>query len=221
MPAACSPCVTRSRRSSTRRRGWPPSRGSTSAWASVPGFGLVSCAELAGEIGNHQRFGREASLALYLGATSLDHSSGQQQGSKTARHVNRRAKAALMNAVDHHRKQVPASLAYYEKKRAHGKTHNQAIRALARHFVRVLWSMFVHDRDYERRENTAKAACKFQRDGRTGALPDSSRFWAEPRPESDLRPPISTQEWAVERALASAGGSPRVPDPTRRPLTTS
>ena len=142
--------------------------------ASVPGFGLVSCAELAGEIGNHQRFGREASLALYLGATSLDHSSGQQQGSKTARHVNRRAKAALMNAVDHHRKQVPASLAYYEKKRAHGKTHNQAIRALARHFVRVLWSMFVHDRDYERRENTAKAACKFQRDGRTGANTENS-----------------------------------------------
>jgi len=48
--------------------------------------------------------------------------------------------------------------AYYEKKRAEGKTHNQAIRALARHLVRVLWSMFVYNRDYEWRETTAHAA---------------------------------------------------------------
>ena len=123
---------------------------------SIPGFGLVSCAELAGEIGDHQRFDGEASLALYLGATSLDNTSGQHQGTKTARQVNRRAKAALIHAVDHHRRSVPASRAYYEKKRAQGKTHNQAIRALARHLVRVLWSMFVHDRDYEVREKPSR-----------------------------------------------------------------
>jgi len=125
---------------------------------SIPGFGLVSCAELAGEIGDHQRFGGEASLALYLGATSLDNTSGQQQGTRTARQVNRRAKAALMHAVDHHRRHVSASRTYYEKKRAEGKTHNQAIRALARHLVRVLWSMFVHDRDYELREENVSRA---------------------------------------------------------------
>ena len=124
---------------------------------SVPGFGLVSCAELAGEIGDHRRFSGEASLALYLGATSLANSSGQQQGSKPARQINRRARAALMHAVDHHRRSVPASRAYYEKKRAQGKTHNQAIRALARHLVRVLWSMFIHDRDYELREHPSRA----------------------------------------------------------------
>lgn len=123
---------------------------------SVPGFGLISCAELAGEIGDHQRFAGEASLALYLGATSLDNSSGQQPRLKTARQVNHRAKTALMNAVDHHRRQIPSSRKYYEKKRAQGKTHNQAIRALARHLVRVLWSMFAHDRDYELRENIDK-----------------------------------------------------------------
>jgi transposase len=127
---------------------------------SIPGFGLVSCAELAGEIGDHQRFDGEASLALYLGATSLDNTSGQQPGTRTARQVNRRAKAALMNAVDHHRRHVPASRAYYEKQRAEGKKHNQAIRALARHLVRVLWSMFVHDRDYELRENLSRGDLK-------------------------------------------------------------
>lgn len=126
--------------------------------ASVPGFGLVCSAELAGEIGTHERFGGEASLALYVGVTSLDNSSGQRQGCKTARQVNHRAKAALMAAIDHHRRSVPRSQLYYEKKRTQGKSHNQAIRALARHFVRVLWSMFVHNRDYELREQTAQAA---------------------------------------------------------------
>lgn len=125
---------------------------------SIPGFGLIGCAELAGEIGDHERFDGEASLALYLGAATLDNTSGQQRGSKTPRQVNRRAKTALMNAVDHHRRHVPSSRSYYEKKRAQGKTHNQALRALARHMVRVLWSMFVHDRDYELREKDTEAA---------------------------------------------------------------
>ena len=125
---------------------------------SVPGFGLVCSAELAGEIGTYERFDGEASLALYLGAASLDDNSGKHAGCKTARQVNRRGKAALMTAVDRHRKWVAISQAYYEKKRAQGKKHNQAIRALARHLVRVLWALFVNDRDYELREITAKAA---------------------------------------------------------------
>jgi transposase len=125
---------------------------------SIPGFGMISSAELAGEIGDHQRFKGEASMALYLGAAVLDNSSGQQHGSKPARQVNHRAQTALMNAADHHRRWVPSSRKYYEKKRTEGKTHNQAIRALARHLVRVLWSMFVHDRDYELREEPVKPA---------------------------------------------------------------
>ena len=59
-----------------------------------------------------------------------------------------------MTAVDRHRKCVPQSQAYYERKRAEGKTHNQAIRALGRHLIRVLCAMLQHDRDYELREPT-------------------------------------------------------------------
>jgi len=35
----------------------------------------------------------------------------------------------MMTAVDKHRKCVPESQRYYEKKRAEEKSHNQAIRA--------------------------------------------------------------------------------------------
>ena len=45
----------------------------------------------------------------------------------------------MMTAVDRHRKQVPQSQRYYEKKRAEGKSPNQAIRALGRHLCRVLF----------------------------------------------------------------------------------
>jgi len=116
--------------------------------ATIPGFGPISTAELAGEIGHDARFAKEASLALYMGMAALDNSSGQYQGTKAPRQVNRRAKAAMMVAVDRHRKQVPVSQRYYEKKRAEGKGHNQAIRALGRHLCRIIFKMFKERRAY-------------------------------------------------------------------------
>lgn len=117
----------------------------------IPGFGPTCSGELAGEIGAIERFGSEASLALYLGMAVLDYSSGTHTGTKRPRQVNARAKAAMMIAVARHMEQVPRSRAYYDKKRAQGKTHNQAVRALGRQLVRVIWSMLKHQRDYEMR----------------------------------------------------------------------
>jgi len=118
---------------------------------SIPGFGKTSAAELAGEIGTFDRFTSEASLALYLGMCPLDRQSGQFHGTKSPRQVNRRAKVEV-SAVARHIERVPESRAYYEKKRAEGKKHNQAVRALGRHLVRVMWSMLSQERDYELRE---------------------------------------------------------------------
>ncbi|GBE15868.1 transposase IS116/IS110/IS902 family protein [bacterium BMS3Abin14] len=116
---------------------------------SLPGFGPTSTAELAAEIGTIGRFETEASLALYLGMAILDNSSGRKRGSKTSKMVNTRAKAAMMAAVDSHRKCVPESQRYYEKKRAEGKKHNQAVRALGRHLCRVIFKMLKEEREYE------------------------------------------------------------------------
>lgn len=116
--------------------------------SSIPGFGDVCTAELAGEIGTVERFGSEESLALYLGMTTLDNSSGTQKGSKRPKNVNTRAKAAMMIAVDRHRKKVPQSQRYYAKKRSEGKSHNQAIRALGRHLCRVMFRMLKDNRRY-------------------------------------------------------------------------
>lgn len=56
-----------------------------------------------------------------------------------------------MVAVARHLPHVPASRAYYDKKRAEGKKHNQAIRALGRQLIRVIWSLVKHEREYENR----------------------------------------------------------------------
>ncbi len=47
----------------------------------------------------------------------------------------------MMTAVARHIAYVPLSRAYYDKKRAEGKKHNQAIRSLGRHLVRVIWAL--------------------------------------------------------------------------------
>jgi len=119
--------------------------------STIPGFGRISSAELAGEIGTLERFSSEASLALYLGMCPLTNQSGEFEGTRVPRQVNRRAKAAMMNALAHHIRQVPESRAYYDKKRAEGKKHNQALRSLGRHMVRVIWSMLSQGREYELR----------------------------------------------------------------------
>lgn len=119
---------------------------------SIGGFGDTCSAELAGEIGTIARFSSEASLALYLGMAVLDNSSGTYRGSKQSIHVNRRAKMAMMTAVAHHVRDCEESKRYYEKKRAEGKKHNQAVRATGRHLVRVIWSMLKNGRDYESRD---------------------------------------------------------------------
>jgi transposase len=115
---------------------------------SISGFGKVCAAELAGEIGVLERFGSEASLALYLGMAILDNSSGNYQGTKNSKHVNYNAKAAMMTAVAIHIRNSAQSKIYYEKKRKEGKRHNQAVRSLGRHMVRVIWSMLEKKRDY-------------------------------------------------------------------------
>lgn len=118
------------------------------ALLTIPGFGDICTAELAGEIGTIERFGNEASLALYLGMTNLDNSSGKQKGSKPPRQVNARAKSAMMIAIDRHRKRIPQSQNYYEKKRSQGKKHNQALRALGRHLCRIIFKMLRERRGY-------------------------------------------------------------------------
>jgi transposase len=131
---------------------------------SIPGFGAVCTSELAGEIGTIERFVSEGGLALYLGMSTLDNRSGKYQGTKAPKHVNTRAKAAMMIGVDRHRKYVPESQRYYEKKRSEGKKHNQAIRALGRYLCRIIYKMLTEERNYEIRPEKRNTKTRSNRD---------------------------------------------------------
>ncbi len=114
----------------------------------IPGFGPICSAELAGEIGDLGRFNNEAGLAVYLGMAPLTNSSGTYQGSKRPRQVNRHGKSAIMSGAARHVKLVPQSTIYYGKKRTQGNAHNQAVRCVGRQLVRIIWSMLKWGRDY-------------------------------------------------------------------------
>lgn len=116
----------------------------------VPGFGPICSAELAGEIGSITRFAKADSLAMYLGVAPLDNSSGKYRGSKVPKQINRRARDAMMIAAVHHVALVPKSKAYFDRKRAEGKSHQQAVRAIARMLAKVLYAMLKRGVDYKR-----------------------------------------------------------------------
>jgi len=115
----------------------------------IPGFAHVSAGSLAGEIGTLKRFENEGSLALYLGMTNLDNSSGKYKGSKKNLATNRQAKMAILTATMKHTQHVDESKKYLEKKISEGKKYQQAIRSIGRHLVRVIWNMIQQDRNYE------------------------------------------------------------------------
>ena len=80
----------------------------------------------------------------------------QRQCGKPARHVNKLAQVTMLIATDRHRHFCPESQTYYQKKRSEGKTHNQTLRALAQHLIRVIYQMLTHNRDYELKNLLAK-----------------------------------------------------------------
>lgn len=115
----------------------------------IPGFSTITAGTLAGEIATLNRFENEGSLALYLGMTNLDNSSGKYKGSKRNLATNRHAKMAMITATMKHTQYVEESKQYIEKKISEGKKYQQAIRSMGRHLVRVIWNMIKQDRDYE------------------------------------------------------------------------
>jgi transposase len=110
---------------------------------SIDGAGSILAARLIGEVISFERFSTEPKLAMFLGLAPISDDSGKRKGRhKTTHRVNKIAKDAIMQIAECNRRLCPKSKAYYQKKRAEGKSHWQAIKCLARQLVRVLWAIF-------------------------------------------------------------------------------
>jgi len=66
----------------------------------------------------------------------------------------------MMIGVDRHRKYVPESQRYYEKKRSEGKKHNRAVRALGRHLSRIIYKMLTEEHEYQVRPERGNTKTK-------------------------------------------------------------
>lgn len=107
---------------------------------SLPGVGSGTAARLLTELGG-RTFANAAQLAAYAGIAPVTRQSGRSvHGERAAHGGNKRLKHALYTSaasvINH-----PSSKPYYRRKRAEGKHHTQAVLALARRRVDVLYAM--------------------------------------------------------------------------------
>ncbi|MEV7797404.1 IS110 family transposase [Streptomyces sp. NPDC087512] len=108
---------------------------------SMPGIGVRTAAVLLTTVGDGSSFPTAAHLASYAGLAPTTRQSGTSIHSEHApRGGNRQLKRAMFLsafAALHD----PASRSYYDRCRARGKTHTQALLRLARHRISVLFAM--------------------------------------------------------------------------------
>ncbi|WP_297976210.1 IS110 family transposase [uncultured Amaricoccus sp.] len=122
---------------------------------SLPGMGVVLTAEFIACAGNRARFQSADALAAASGLTPVLRQSGKSRAIRRSTGGDRGLKRVFFQsafvALSH-----PESRAFYDRKRAEGKRHNQAVIALARRRVNVLWAILSTRQPY--RENTKLAA---------------------------------------------------------------
>ncbi|WP_329262089.1 transposase [Actinoallomurus sp. NBC_01490] len=118
---------------------------------SMPGIGTLLGAEfLAATGGNMTVFASADHLAGYAGLAPRPRDSGRISGNRHRprrhnRDLNRVFYTSALISVRYN----PESRTYYDRKRAEGKLHTQAVLALARRRVNVLWALIRDRRCYE------------------------------------------------------------------------
>ena len=108
---------------------------------SMPGIGVIWCATIIGAVGDFSRFPSSAHLASYAGLAPGKWESGTSIRGTVRPKGNRQLKNALRQSAQHAAQCDEKSRRYYDKKRSEGRTHGQAITALARRRVDVMYAM--------------------------------------------------------------------------------
>lgn len=126
---------------------------------SLPGMGVNLTAAFIAEVGDLDRFSRPDALAMAAGLAPVLRQSGMvrfnRRNYKGDKNLKRILYQGAFASLGH-----PASKAFYDRKRAEGKRHHQAVIALARRRVNVLWALMRDGQPYnaEHRRGAAVAA---------------------------------------------------------------
>jgi transposase len=109
-------------------------------WQSLPRAGTIRAAKLLVEVGDARgRFPTEASLAALAGAAPSTRQSGRHQVVAFRWACDKKLRDAVMDFAADSRRASPWATAIYDRHRAKGKTHQHAVRILARAWLRVIW----------------------------------------------------------------------------------
>jgi transposase len=116
-----------------------------------PGIGGISGAALLSEIGDIDRFGKESKLSAHCGVSPVIWQSGTGRiRTKRRKRYSRRLKGILYFISLSQIRINPESRAYYERKIKEGKTHWQAMNALSRQLIKVIYYMLKNKTTYQR-----------------------------------------------------------------------
>jgi transposase len=120
--------------------------------ASLPGMGPLLGAEFLVAIGDLSAFESADHLAAYAGLVPATNDSGKRIGNnRRMSGGNKNLKRVFYQAAFASLRSSPESRAFYDRKRAEGKRHIQALIALARRRVNVLWAMLRDGTTFEAR----------------------------------------------------------------------
>jgi transposase len=109
---------------------------------SLPGMGPILGAEFLVAVGDLCAFENADQLAAYAGLVPAVDDSGKRVGNhKRMRGGNKTLKRVFYQSAFSSLRGSPESRAFYDRKRAEGKRHTQALIALARRRVNVVWAM--------------------------------------------------------------------------------
>jgi transposase len=122
---------------------------------SLPGMGPILGAEFLVAVGEISAFESADRLAAYAGLVPASRDSGKRVGNnRRMRGGNKVLKRVFYQSAFASLRSAPESRVFYDRKRAEGKRHTQALIALARRRVNVLWAMLRDGTTFETRSAT-------------------------------------------------------------------
>ena len=116
----------------------------------IPGIGFINGGMILGEIGDIHHFSEPKKLLAFAGLDPSVHQSGNFQAQRTrmSKRGSRVLRYALINAAHNVVKNNATFKAYYDAKRAEGRTHYNALGHCAGKLVRVIWKMLTDEVEF-------------------------------------------------------------------------
>ena len=116
----------------------------------IPGIGYVNGGIILGEIGDIHRFSSPTKLLAYAGLDPVVYQSGNFNASRTrmSKRGSRTLRFALVNAAHNVVKNNATFKAYYDAKKAEGRTHYNTLGHCAGKLVRVIYKMLTDNVEF-------------------------------------------------------------------------